>query len=324
MPRDSRPQVPRLDLHDIKNIITRSRSFFAARRVWHLRRFARRTGMQTDLRRYYTAVTMVYACPVPSALRLTHTFQANSLESGAILCAWLVAPSMTWRVFCGGFAQSLNIVPKMDVVRVRSGNIYSFKGTWYQNEDSEELLGPEKILAIGVSLCRQMRFWRYGAFAPQAAVGRPKKMFSHDPEAAAGGGMTGQPRRRPHLCRQPLGTQSGGEPRDGRVPPVPPVTAVFDGCWRTRCARRVTRRTRQTGGNGYPVDGSTRPVPVPAWPWLGGPDGRVKTRPSRPSTRQKRGRVGALVGLGHPSNPRNRQDNRTDRDGHNPHGSQLG
>ncbi|KAJ6532463.1 hypothetical protein B0H19DRAFT_1081520 [Mycena capillaripes] len=85
-----------------------------------------------------------------------------------------------------------------------------------------------------------------------------------------------------------------GEPRDGRVPPVPSVTAVFDGCWRTRCARRVTRRTRQTGGNGYPVNGSTRPVPVPSCPWLGGLDGRVKTRPSRPSTRQKRGRVGAL------------------------------
>ncbi|KAJ6592522.1 hypothetical protein B0H19DRAFT_1364997 [Mycena capillaripes] len=130
-----------LDLHDIKDIITRSRSFFAAGRIWHPRRFARRTVMQTDVHRYHTAVTMVYACPVPSALRLTRTFRANSLESGAILCAWVVAAfmlapcisqtvidrdrQMTWRVFCGGFAQLLNIVPKMDVMRVRSGNIYS-------------------------------------------------------------------------------------------------------------------------------------------------------------------------------------------------------
>ncbi|KAJ7350070.1 hypothetical protein DFH08DRAFT_807392 [Mycena albidolilacea] len=43
---------------------------------------------------------------------------------------------------------------------------------------------------------------------------------------------------------------------------------------------RVTRQTRQTGGNGYPVNGSTRPVPVPSWRWLEGPDGRVFTRPS--------------------------------------------
>ncbi|KAJ7190555.1 hypothetical protein GGX14DRAFT_407893 [Mycena pura] len=37
-------------------------------------------------------------------------------------------------------------------------------GTWYHNGGSDELLALKTILAPGVSLCCQMRFWRHGTF----------------------------------------------------------------------------------------------------------------------------------------------------------------
>jgi len=83
-----------------------------AGRIWHTRRIARGVGMQSDVvRRYNTAVAMV-------------------LESGGILCAWVIAyvilrslaPPTVWRVFRGGLAQLLNIVPTLIVVRVGLGH----------------------------------------------------------------------------------------------------------------------------------------------------------------------------------------------------------
>ncbi|KAJ6582201.1 hypothetical protein B0H19DRAFT_1332245 [Mycena capillaripes] len=142
--------------------------------------------------------------------------------------------------------------------------------------DEEEL--RERLEQEGPRACAEFHFPLPGVDEGEGSKGRaPTRPLNGTAVFVDGMGLPG--RQRP-----------AGEPRDRRVPPVPSVTAVFDGCWRTRCARRVTRRTRQTGGNGYPVDGSTRPVLALAR----GPDGRVKTRPSRPSTRQKRGRVGAL------------------------------
>ncbi|KAJ7729051.1 hypothetical protein B0H16DRAFT_1470242 [Mycena metata] len=48
------------------------------------------------------------------------------------------------------------------------------------------------------------------------------------------------------------------------------------------------------GRERVPVNGLTRTVPVPSEKWIQTSDGRVQTRPSRPSTRRKRVRVGAL------------------------------
>jgi len=89
-----------------------------AGRILHTRRVARRAGMQTDVRRFNTAVAMV-------------------LESGAILCAWVIvyvilrsiSPPTTWRVFRGGMAMLLNIVPTMIVVRVGLGHAIDSENT---------------------------------------------------------------------------------------------------------------------------------------------------------------------------------------------------
>ncbi|KAJ6574615.1 hypothetical protein B0H19DRAFT_1063554 [Mycena capillaripes] len=167
-----------LDLQDINDIVTRSHSFLAAGRIWHLQRIAHRTGMQPD----------------------------NSLESGAdILCAWIVAQVIPHLLSPSPRMSAMDIVlglcpkPTMPAsINATSRGPIKFRhpeiehlllalfqkwlcavvdleistvswtgadGTWYQNEGSEELLAPEKIMAIGVSLCRQMRFWWYGVFA---------------------------------------------------------------------------------------------------------------------------------------------------------------
>ncbi|KAJ7242562.1 hypothetical protein B0H12DRAFT_1326004 [Mycena haematopus] len=82
-----------------------------AGRIYHKRRVAR--NLQTDVvRRYNTAVAMV-------------------LESGTILTVWVViyvilrsmnVPPTVWRVFRGGLAILLNIVPTLIVVRVGLGH----------------------------------------------------------------------------------------------------------------------------------------------------------------------------------------------------------
>jgi len=83
-----------------------------AGRILFTRRKARIAGMHHEvLERYNTATAMV-------------------LESGGILCAWVIvyvvlrsiAPPTVWRVFRGGMAQILNIVPTLIVVRVGLGN----------------------------------------------------------------------------------------------------------------------------------------------------------------------------------------------------------
>ncbi|KAJ6541781.1 hypothetical protein B0H19DRAFT_1174632 [Mycena capillaripes] len=89
-----------------------------AGRILHTRRVARRAGMRTDVRRFNTAVAMV-------------------LESGAILCAWVVvyvilrsiSPPTTWRVFRGGLAMLLNIVPTMIIVRIGLGHAIDSEST---------------------------------------------------------------------------------------------------------------------------------------------------------------------------------------------------
>jgi len=85
-----------------------------AGRIWYTRRVVHGLqsdvvrGMKSDVKRQYnTALAMV-------------------LESGAILCAWVVvyvivrsiSPPTCWRVFRGGLAQLLNIVPTLIIVRV--------------------------------------------------------------------------------------------------------------------------------------------------------------------------------------------------------------
>ncbi|KAJ6486045.1 hypothetical protein C8R47DRAFT_526509 [Mycena vitilis] len=88
-------------------------------RIWHSRRIARGVGMQNGVvRRYNTALAMV-------------------LESGAILCAWVVvyvilrsmSPPTVWRVFRGGLAMLLNIVPTLIVVRVGLGHTINKLGS---------------------------------------------------------------------------------------------------------------------------------------------------------------------------------------------------
>jgi len=82
-----------------------------AGRIYHTRRLARNAEIAV-VRRYNTAVAMV-------------------LESGAILTTWVViyvilrslnVPPTAWRVFRGGLAMLLNIVPTMIVVRVGLGH----------------------------------------------------------------------------------------------------------------------------------------------------------------------------------------------------------
>jgi len=95
-------------------------------RILHTRRKAR-TILQRDVaRRYNTAAAMV-------------------LESGAIVCAWVIAyvvvrsmsPPTVWRIFRGGLAQMLNIVPTMIVVRVGLGHdIQRNDSTWKSKESS--------------------------------------------------------------------------------------------------------------------------------------------------------------------------------------------
>jgi len=86
-----------------------------AGRILFTRRKAQIAGMHRQvLERYNTATAMV-------------------LESGGILCAWVIAyvilrsisPPTVWRVFRGGMAQILNIVPTLIVVRVGLGHSMS-------------------------------------------------------------------------------------------------------------------------------------------------------------------------------------------------------
>ncbi|KAJ7664925.1 hypothetical protein B0H17DRAFT_1091199 [Mycena rosella] len=97
-----------------------------AGRVWHTRHKARGFLKKEVARRYNTAVIMI-------------------LESGAILCAWTVAyvvfrsisPPTVWRVFRGGLAQILNIVPTLIVVRVGLGHtVDEANGTWRSKDSS--------------------------------------------------------------------------------------------------------------------------------------------------------------------------------------------
>ncbi|KAJ7492064.1 hypothetical protein FB451DRAFT_1165242 [Mycena latifolia] len=82
-----------------------------AGRIWYTRRKARGFLQKDVLLKYNTATVMM-------------------LESGAILCAWVVAyvvvrsisPPTVWRIFRGGLAQMLNIVPTLIVVRVGLGH----------------------------------------------------------------------------------------------------------------------------------------------------------------------------------------------------------
>jgi len=86
-----------------------------AGRILFTRRKAQVAGLHAEvLQRYNSATAMV-------------------LESGGILCAWVVAyvimrsisPPTVWRVFRGGMAQILNIVPTLIVVRVGLGHSMS-------------------------------------------------------------------------------------------------------------------------------------------------------------------------------------------------------
>ncbi|KAJ6495024.1 hypothetical protein C8R45DRAFT_1094701 [Mycena sanguinolenta] len=81
-----------------------------AGRIYYKRRMGR--NLQTDvIRRYNTAIAMV-------------------LESGTILTVWVViylilrsmTPPTVWRIFRGGLAMLLNIVPTLIVVRVGLGH----------------------------------------------------------------------------------------------------------------------------------------------------------------------------------------------------------
>ncbi|KAJ7157182.1 hypothetical protein C8R46DRAFT_1225787 [Mycena filopes] len=83
-----------------------------AGRILFTRRKAMVAGMHAEvLQRYNSATAMV-------------------LESGGILCAWVVvyvilrsmSPPTVWRVFRGGLAQILNIVPTLIIVRVGLGH----------------------------------------------------------------------------------------------------------------------------------------------------------------------------------------------------------
>ncbi|KAK7048100.1 hypothetical protein R3P38DRAFT_2867362 [Favolaschia claudopus] len=83
-----------------------------AGRIFHTRRLSIRRLDADVVRRYNTAMAMI-------------------LESGAILTAWVIiyvilrsldVPPTVWRVFRGGLAMLLNIVPTMIVVRVGLGH----------------------------------------------------------------------------------------------------------------------------------------------------------------------------------------------------------
>ncbi|KAJ7762369.1 hypothetical protein DFH07DRAFT_956844 [Mycena maculata] len=84
-------------------------------------RFKLRGLQNHEARRYNTAAAMI-------------------TESGAIVCAWTVvyvivrslSPPTVWRIFRGGLAQILNIVPILIVVRVGLG--HSLQGTETQNK----------------------------------------------------------------------------------------------------------------------------------------------------------------------------------------------
>ncbi|KAJ6628629.1 hypothetical protein B0H10DRAFT_161518 [Mycena sp. CBHHK59/15] len=81
-----------------------------AGRIWHTQRTTRSFLPSSVGRRYNTATTMI-------------------LESGAILCAWVVA---------GGLAQIVNIVPTLIIVRVGLGN--SLKETSKEKAASSDRL----------------------------------------------------------------------------------------------------------------------------------------------------------------------------------------
>ncbi|KAJ6601222.1 hypothetical protein DFH09DRAFT_1302522 [Mycena vulgaris] len=112
-----------------------------AGRIFYTRHKARGILKNDVLRRYNTATAMI-------------------LESGGLVCAWTLAyvvvrsisPPTVWRVFRGGLAQMLNIVPTLIVVRVGLGHTIeevngSRNGTWSGNESSvssNNLIGKER------------------------------------------------------------------------------------------------------------------------------------------------------------------------------------
>ncbi|KAJ7069058.1 hypothetical protein B0H15DRAFT_122640 [Mycena belliarum] len=113
-----------------------------AGRIWYTRRRAHGFLEKSVAARYNTAIMMV-------------------LESGGILCAWVVAyvvvrsisPPTVWRVFRGGMAQMLNIAPTLIVVRVGLGHtIQETTGTWTANGSSVESLTskPESLRSTQV------------------------------------------------------------------------------------------------------------------------------------------------------------------------------
>jgi len=89
-----------------------------AGRILFTRKNARRLGIQPDVvRRYNNATAMI-------------------LESGAIICVWVVTyvvlrslnvPPTVWRAFRGGLPQLLNIVPTLIIVRVGLGHAIDAK-----------------------------------------------------------------------------------------------------------------------------------------------------------------------------------------------------
>ncbi|KAJ7455944.1 hypothetical protein B0H11DRAFT_1965412 [Mycena galericulata] len=96
-----------------------------AGRIWHTRGKARQLMKNEVVRRYTTATAMI-------------------LESGAIVCAWVVvyvilrslSPPTVWRIFRGGLAQMLNIVPILIVVRVGLQQSLQTTATWRSKESS--------------------------------------------------------------------------------------------------------------------------------------------------------------------------------------------
>ncbi|KAJ7146325.1 hypothetical protein C8R44DRAFT_973144 [Mycena epipterygia] len=111
-----------------------------AGRIWYTRNKGRGLLKSDVLRRYNSATAMV-------------------LESGAIVCAWTLAyvvvrtlsPPTVWRIFRGGLAQMLNIVPTMIVVRVGLGHSMQETDTTQVGSQNDTHIGTWKSKEGSVS-----------------------------------------------------------------------------------------------------------------------------------------------------------------------------